>query len=71
MARRAVPPDNNLMSGTVLPQIVSELDGCTKIGPFADFGLIRETKVSAPSHAAARRKFKRSWVACPSNVENI
>ena len=63
------------MSRTVLPWIVSELDGCANIRPFAGLGRVREVvliaKVSAPSCAAARRKFKISWVACPNNVENI
>ena len=63
-----------ITSGTVLPQIVSELNGWTNIGPFADLGRIRKVvmaKVSAPSHAAARRKFKISRVACPNTVEKI
>ena len=55
-------------------QIVSELDGCANLGPFADLGRIKEivvmSKASVPG-AAARRKFKISWVACPNNVENI
>jgi len=61
------------MSKIVLPWIVSKLDGCANIGPFADLGGIGVVmaRVSLPSRAAARRKFKISWVACPNNVENI
>ena len=61
------------MSKTVLSRIVSELDGCANISPFAGLGrvVVVIAKVSASSHVAARRKFKISWVACPNNVEKI
>jgi hypothetical protein len=63
------------MSKTVLSRIVSKHDGCANISPFAGLGRVPEVvvmaKVPASSRAAARRKFKISWVACPNHVENI
>jgi len=55
-------------------RIASELDGCANFGPAADLGRIKEIVVmskASVSGAAARRRFKISWVACPNNVEKI